>query len=179
MSLKTVYAYNDDFRYIGETMVQESPLEPGIWLMPSNATEIAPPPAQSGYLINFNKTSNSWEYTLIPQSDADAKAQLLCLKNEFGIALNYLDEDYNVIAFTEEQIAQMTEVGKKTILRNIREPLLTQVDILINDLVLGELADSKKSAILAYRQALKDITNGVNAITDLNNIVWPVLNLNE
>jgi hypothetical protein len=41
---KAVYGYNDKTgEYMGETTAYESPLEPGVYLIPANATETAPP----------------------------------------------------------------------------------------------------------------------------------------
>ena len=43
MSEKTVYQYNFSGLYVGTTIADESPLEPGIYLIPANCTETAPP----------------------------------------------------------------------------------------------------------------------------------------
>ena len=43
MSEKTVYQYNLSGLYVGTTTADESPLEPGIYLIPANCTETAPP----------------------------------------------------------------------------------------------------------------------------------------
>lgn len=41
--MKVVYQCNDDGFLVCETLVQESPLEPGVWLMPPNCVEVRPP----------------------------------------------------------------------------------------------------------------------------------------
>ena len=43
MSEKTVYQYNFSGLYVGTTIADESPLEPGIYLIPANCTETTPP----------------------------------------------------------------------------------------------------------------------------------------
>lgn len=43
MTYKIVYQLDDAGYFIGETIAQESPLEPGIFLIPRNAVELAPP----------------------------------------------------------------------------------------------------------------------------------------
>jgi hypothetical protein len=43
MSEKTVYQYAFSGLYVGTTAADESPLEPGIYLIPANCTETAPP----------------------------------------------------------------------------------------------------------------------------------------
>lgn len=41
---KTVYSYNPiTGEYIGTTVADESPLEPGVYLLPAHSTEVAPP----------------------------------------------------------------------------------------------------------------------------------------
>lgn len=43
MSEKIVYQFNQSGLYICQTMADESPLEPGVFLMPGNSTEVPPP----------------------------------------------------------------------------------------------------------------------------------------
>lgn len=43
MTEKTVYQYNHAGMYVGTTTADESPLEPGVFLVPANATEIKIP----------------------------------------------------------------------------------------------------------------------------------------
>ena len=43
MSIKKVYSYNESGVYMGTSDAQESPLEPGVYLMPKNSTDIEPP----------------------------------------------------------------------------------------------------------------------------------------
>jgi hypothetical protein len=44
---KTVYQYDLAGRYLGETLADESPLEPGVFHLPARTTELAPPPRES------------------------------------------------------------------------------------------------------------------------------------
>lgn len=43
MSEKIVYQYNQAGLFVCETIADESPLEPGVFLMPGNSTEAQPP----------------------------------------------------------------------------------------------------------------------------------------
>lgn len=43
MNQKIVYQYNQAGLYICKTAADESPLEPGVFLMPGNSTEVPPP----------------------------------------------------------------------------------------------------------------------------------------
>lgn len=49
---------------LGESNADESPLEPGVWLIPANATTKEPPSAQNGKTINF--VNSAWVYQDIP-----------------------------------------------------------------------------------------------------------------
>lgn len=51
---KTVYSFHPETReYLGTEVADESPLEPGVWLIPANATESAPPVIPEGYVALF------------------------------------------------------------------------------------------------------------------------------
>lgn len=43
MNSKIVYQFNHSGLYVGKTTADESPREPGIFLMPGSSTEAAPP----------------------------------------------------------------------------------------------------------------------------------------
>lgn len=58
---KKAYSYNPVTReFTGESIADESPLEPGVFLIPAYATEIAPPEKVEGKFRAFNGTA--WEY---------------------------------------------------------------------------------------------------------------------
>lgn len=75
---------------------------------------------------------------------------------------------------------------KLRLMRSIRDEKLAEVDIMINDLALGDRTDT--AAVQTYRAALKDVTDGykdseddmqgtgsLDAIADdLSNFTWPV-----
>jgi len=56
------YTYNPiTMEFVGESSVDESPLEPGVWLMPAYSTEIpAPEFNPEAHICYFNKQKNSW-----------------------------------------------------------------------------------------------------------------------
>lgn len=61
-----VYLYNETTGgYIGNDLADESPLEPNVYLVPSNATQIEPPPLEYGKWRRFNGTE--WVYEDIEQ----------------------------------------------------------------------------------------------------------------
>lgn len=57
-----VYHYSSTGVFIGEELADESPLEPGVYLIPAHATTIAPPADNPAYDRVF--TGNSWAYVL-------------------------------------------------------------------------------------------------------------------
>lgn len=51
---KQVYSFHPETReYMGPEVADESPLEPGVWLIPANATEIEPPVVPAGKAAVF------------------------------------------------------------------------------------------------------------------------------
>lgn len=53
-----IYNYHQELKYlIGEENAFESPLEPGVFLIPANATDIEPPTCESNQIQIFNETS--------------------------------------------------------------------------------------------------------------------------
>lgn len=54
-----VYHYGRNGEYLGNGTADPSPLEPGVWLIPANATAIAPPLPYPGKVRRFNGAA--WE----------------------------------------------------------------------------------------------------------------------
>ena len=51
---KTVYQYDDNGYFLYETVADESPLEPGVYLYPRNTTEKKPPLGDTGQTAKFD-----------------------------------------------------------------------------------------------------------------------------
>jgi hypothetical protein len=62
-----IYNYNEHGYYTSESTADESPLEPGKFLIPANATKIAPPAEQAGSRRKF--VGGSWQQETIPTLD--------------------------------------------------------------------------------------------------------------
>jgi hypothetical protein len=57
-----IYNYHMETKhYLGSSNADESPLEPGVFLIPASATPIAPPEPQLNKVHIFNVENNSWE----------------------------------------------------------------------------------------------------------------------
>ena len=61
-----IYNYNPENGYfVGESFADESPLEPGIYLIPAHATETAAPKATKGKVAVF--VNDAWELQDLPK----------------------------------------------------------------------------------------------------------------
>ncbi|QNR53877.1 tail fiber assembly protein [Pseudomonas phage phiK7A1] len=60
-SMKQAYQYAPNGLYIGWTDVHESPLEPGTYLIPANATTVKPPVVKDGYIPKWNVETQTWD----------------------------------------------------------------------------------------------------------------------
>lgn len=58
---KTIYNYHPTSKvYVGSTLADESPLEPGVFLIPAHATETPPPPVTGGKKAVFSEETRKW-----------------------------------------------------------------------------------------------------------------------
>ncbi|KXO86090.1 phage tail protein [Acinetobacter venetianus] len=64
MQEKIVYQFNHSGLYVSQTVADESPREPGIFLMPGNSTEIMPPET---WPDDVWPRFNGKDWTLIPK----------------------------------------------------------------------------------------------------------------
>ena len=66
---KTVYAYAEGGKYIGERILDDTDRSPisGAWQIPGNMTEESPPAAKEGYDLYWQ--SGKWEQIEIPKPE--------------------------------------------------------------------------------------------------------------
>lgn len=93
-----IHHYNaDNGEYLGEGQADESPLEPGVFLVPAHATATAPPAAQAGKVRAFE--GGAWVQRDIPvpqgppvktQAELDAEAAAAAKAAEMQIAIDAL-----------------------------------------------------------------------------------------
>lgn len=65
------YGYDREGFYVGPVPRQQSPLEPGVWLLPAQSTEVAPPAIPGGFRAKFNFTTENWDILEIPATPTD------------------------------------------------------------------------------------------------------------
>lgn len=58
--MKQVYQYAENGIFVGTDYAQESPLEPGVFLLPRNSTLVAPPAIPEGFFLVWDKESENW-----------------------------------------------------------------------------------------------------------------------
>ena len=64
--MKTVYQLNQNGEYTGETIAHESPLEPGIYLIPRGCVETAPPETNEGQVAVWDGV---WTLVDVPEPE--------------------------------------------------------------------------------------------------------------
>jgi len=89
--MKTVYQLDQNGKYIGETIAHESPLEPGVYLIPGGCVETEPPETNKNQvavwdgvwtLVNVPEPEEPKESTaeeLLAQKTATRKAEIIGL----------------------------------------------------------------------------------------------------
>jgi hypothetical protein len=63
-----VYQTDRNGMYLGETEADESPLEPGVWLMPAGTVSLEPPTVVEGQWPRWN--GEGWELVSKPEPDS-------------------------------------------------------------------------------------------------------------
>ena len=69
-----IYHYNPDTGiYVGEGVADESPLEPGVWMIPANSVTTAPPNVGEDQFVVFN--NGIWEVNTIPEPEPEPEPE--------------------------------------------------------------------------------------------------------
>lgn len=64
--MKTVYQLDQTGAYLGETIAHESPLEPGVYLIPGGCVETAPPETKEGEVAVWDGV---WTLVDVPEPE--------------------------------------------------------------------------------------------------------------
>jgi len=190
-NIKQVYQYDSNTKeFINITLAQESPLEPGVWALPPNTTEIAPPQVGQFQKPVWNETTKQWD---IKPDYRNAKVYSTSganigqeIKLELGqdLGTNTLIEPPKLTKLYEELkwqgywlIANNPEKGMELI-RAERNRLLSSTDWLVlrhqDEIARGvttTLTSGQYQELLNYRQALRDLPDNPNL--DVFNPVYP------
>lgn len=70
--MKTVSQLNADGIFVGPVIADESPLEPGVLLLPAGAVDLAPPLLEAGQFARYE--GGAWVVAAIPQPDQPPEA---------------------------------------------------------------------------------------------------------
>jgi len=69
-----IFHYHPDTGiYLGQGVADESPLEPGVWLIPAHATELEPPQPSKGKQIAWS--GDSWDVQPIPEPETEPEPE--------------------------------------------------------------------------------------------------------
>jgi len=65
-NIKYAYQLDHDGYYIGLSVRQPSPAEPGVWLMPAHSVVVTPPQIPEGHWAKFDHATQTWSLEAIP-----------------------------------------------------------------------------------------------------------------
>ena len=71
-----IYNYDENGFYVGESIADESPLEPGVFLIPAGSTTVEPLEHKGGFYIKFNSELNEFVYEEKPIEVKEADNEL-------------------------------------------------------------------------------------------------------
>jgi hypothetical protein len=103
------YTYNPiTMEFVGESSVDESPLEPGVWLMPAYSTEIpAPEFNPETHICYFNKEKKSWiiqDVDTEPEIEKISEEDVARLKEELKETLEEKSKILLKLGLTTDEI---------------------------------------------------------------------------
>ncbi len=170
--MKTVYSYNEKGQFAGETIAHESPLEPGIYHIPADATEIAPPALQDetkelifkdGAWTEQEPARSEFTYAdldgnlvctevLIELSEADLAARGWQLANN---ETDFTNKKWNASNQEWEDDIAAAQATKITTLASNRSTLAESSTITYNDKTYAN-SQNARIAILNYILSLGD-----------------------
>lgn len=156
-----VYQTNRHGEYIGTAVAQESPRQPGLYLMPPNTYKDEPPPQKKGFAVV--RKGESWEYV---KDYRDAK---LWFENGLQAFFDFFQGGWNGLDKLPEGV-----IDKEPDL-SAENRVLAECRVKLRDTDWTQLDDTPteiKKAYLHYRQALRNVHKQANFPHDVD---WPKL----
>ena len=152
-----IYLYSEETKeFLIEKNAKISPLD-NSYLIPKNATDLVPLEPREGYAVCF--INNNWQY-VIDNRNAVYYLNGEQVKFELG---DTITSEMRTTPYTDEELFHK-EMEHLRLKRNI---YLSQTDYLA-------LSDQTLSAEMStYRQALREITNGITTVEQIDAITWP------
>jgi len=92
-----------------------------------------------------------------PVYDLDANGNVVTQEVPFGDTYKEASVDPALKAARDAELTQASKNAKLEKIRVVRKPLLEEVDLMVNDLALGDRTDT--AAVKAYRDELKALTD--------------------
>lgn len=177
--------FDTDGYFVGETTCQESPLEPGVFLIPPSSTEIAPE-LKDGFFYRWD--GSAWIEEKKPTCSADFEGLVISHTSQTprDIAMRELIQKHcehcethrivrgDDLSWSVERIPEKTEAEKlaeaEESVRVKRDSLISQTDYLLTPDYPISAEDLE--LVKAYRQALRDVPQQEGFPFD---VVWPEL----
>jgi hypothetical protein len=126
---KTVYSIGPNGEYAGETIAHECQLEPGVYHIPANATDVKPLYPKSGFIVVYDAKIGNWKHVEIPVEK---------------------EKEIDPAAIQREKVVAI---------KAQRDHLLRESDYTQLSDVLSSMKPSLQKAWIDYRLALRNITN--------------------
>lgn len=70
--MKLVAQLNSDGYFVGYTEADESPLEPGVYLLPARTVDVPVPALQDGYALRWD---NGWVFEVLPTPASEPESE--------------------------------------------------------------------------------------------------------
>ncbi len=172
-AVQQAWTYDEDGYLVATIIVQESPLEPGVWLLPKNSTTVDPQ-ADDQHFSRWDAASGSWKKEKKPAAPADFEGlkishtsrtphdeemRRLIQKIVDSTCTTHRIVRGENLEWQVEKIPEKTpeelESEKEQQVRAKRDYLIGQTDYLLAaDYPIDE---ESLESVKAYRQALRDV----------------------
>lgn len=122
---KIVFQTNHEHVLVGTCLADESPLEPGVWMIPGGCVDLAPPAIPDGHQARYS--SGAWILEPIPPATVDHQVRELAgdppTKQLNGVVQAYMDQTAQLSGYEsllaaisyadEEAVPSFQEDGKR------------------------------------------------------------------